>query len=99
MRSLLMLLAVMTRRSSCRALHVPDADVDTTQDVMVHIPSCNYQGQSALATGFVCALLAGSPFRDKPSNFTIVAVVSSAGSLLLLFLGLAYARFKRMLLW
>ena len=97
MRSLLMLRAVMKRRSSCRALHAPV--VDTSQDVIVHIPSCDHQGQNAPATSSVCALLAGSPLRVKPSNFTIVAVVSSAGSLLLLFLGLAYARFKRMLLW
>ncbi len=42
---------------------------------------------------------AGHSFRDTPVNFTVTAVVSCAGSAVLLFLGLAYARHKRLLLW
>ena len=96
-RRLPVLPAVMDRRRSGLVLHV--SVVDTTQDDLPDISLCCYHDQTPTAIGCVCVLLVGSPLRDKPSNFTIVAVVSSAGSLLLLFLGLAYARFRRMLLW
>lgn len=41
----------------------------------------------------------GHSFRDASANFTVTAVVSCAGAGVLLFLSLAYARYKRLLLW
>jgi hypothetical protein len=44
-------------------------------------------------------LLQGDSFRDSQLGFTLTAVVSCAGSAVLLFLSLAYMRYKRMLMW
>lgn len=38
-------------------------------------------------------------WRDLPTNFTLAAVITCAGCILLLFLGLMYMRYKRMLMW